>query len=242
MTSDTANRNGSMSDDRKKLDVIFSKHQVNLSGFTPTELNSLLHEWLFSLEPRNLRRLTTLRETLSRAGDTPIFVHDPEIELASDFKGSLGLDTQTINAYRGVISGVYTYRRHESDEETTDKDVVHQWGGQEYLFRGKETTLLLRRQPNHTRAFDNLICVTYWYEKEPHREQWIVNRIVAELIDPDSFSQRFGREAPRIATTLIWEIHSILSNSYDDFVRQADFMKRRAEEWGQLASAIYSGN
>jgi len=243
MTSDTTEKSNRMSAERQKLDLVLSSHRVNLSRFTPGELQDLLQHWLYQVDPRELRGFTELQQTISRRGEPPFSISlsvapDAEIVLSSEFNGPLDLKTHTMTAYRGALSSVYTYGRHESDEETTDWQVASSWGEEAYLVLGKETTLLFRRQPNHSRGDENLILVNCHFQKVPHEDNWLVQRIVAEQISIGSFSERFGAAAPKIAVSLIWAIRDIVSRTHKELVSTADTMKRRLDEWEGIAKAI----
>jgi len=231
-----------VSAERKKLELVMGNHQVNLAKLKPEELNGLLKEWLHNVVLRELRGFTPLRDTLSRRGDEPVTV-SPEAKITHrGFSDTpLNLDTQTLWAYRGVLSAEHTFSRPESDEQTTDREVVSSWGRQAYLLRGEEGTLLLRRQTNHTRADENLYLATYFYEKVPHKKQWVVGKIITERIDPQSFSARFEDEAPRIAQWLLWSIRDTYSRTHTVLASQASFMKQCLEKWEKIAGTIHGG-
>jgi len=243
MTSDKTKKKDEKSAERRKLDLVLSDHQVNLSKFTPAELQGFLQEWLYKLDPRELRGFTELKQTLHQRGEPPFSVSssvadDAEIVLCPGFDGSFDLKTHTMWAFRGAVSGVSTYRRHETNEETTDRQVVSSWGKQGYLHHGEMTTLLLRRQPNHSYGDKNLILVTCHFEKVPHEDRYLVHRIVAVQISPDSFSERFGDKAPEIAVTLIWALRDIFARTHSALVSTASAMERHVGEWEKIASAI----
>lgn len=243
MTSDTAKKGAQQSEARKLLDLVTSDHQVNLSGFTPQELNEFLQCWLNKLDPRELRGFTELKKTLCDGGQQPFsaastVVDDVEIVLSSGFDGPFNLKTHTMRAYRGAVAINSTWRRHESTDETTDRDVASSWGRQGYVYRQEETIFLLRRQRNHSYGDKNLILATCHHQKVPRKDHYLIHKIVAEQVLTDSFSERFGKKAPDIAVMLIWSLRDIVSRTHSALVSTADAMKRSLNEWEQIAKVI----
>jgi len=243
MTSDKAKKKDKKSAERRKLDLVLSDHQVNLSRFTPEELNGLLTEWLDKLEVRELRGFTELRQTLSQRGEPPFSIalsvaDDAEIVLRSGFDGPLDLKTHTTRAFRGYCSEACIYRRHESEDQTPDWEVARSWGNAAYLYYGECTTLLLRRQPNHSRGDENLILVSCQFQKVSHKDLWLIHGIIAEQVSVESFCERFGDEAPQIAVTLIWTLRDIVARTHSALVSTASVMKSHADKWEKIAKAI----
>lgn len=179
MTADKANKSLA----RTNLDFVLGRARVSLGALLPEEFDEFL-EWFFGeIELRSASGFTSLHSLLTRTPGSYAIGrrHDPaehvtmkpvimlEGYLESDFSLS---NTHVAKVCRGVLEQVVTYRRHESDEETTDWNVAQTWFRDGYTYRVDNTILVIRRTKE-------LYQVRYIYEKVPHKDEMSIGFVEA---------------------------------------------------------------
>lgn len=243
MTSDKT-KTAAPSSARIQLAYACGEHRVNLKELTEDELSKFLFEKLGEVELRELRGFTPIWDLLSQDGDEPIRVADTcELLRASLFADSqldetFSLRTQAVKVCRGVCFQRLTFKRHESGEETTDRDIARTWGKGVYVHSGVERILVLARLPNHSRAYENLVSLDYRFAKFPHERRYLIHSVTATSLSEENFCSFFGKDAPDIARDLLWELRTVHSRTLDELVNQTEKMRDKVNAWNKLGKKI----
>jgi hypothetical protein len=244
MTSDKASK---PSEARRNLDLILhaDKHPISLSDLTPEEFDALLRDTLVNTDLRELRGFKTMKDMMTRTPGSFVIGarQDPTetVKANEDTKveGPLALTTHLVSVTRGAVSYTQTYRRYESNEETTVHAIAREWGHQAYVWRSDGTSLVLRRPNDHSRADENLFSVRCITQKVPHKDEMAVVSVVTEAIPLSRFREQFKEKYSRIACDVIWELASLSRATLRELESQAENFRRRVAEIDRLASAIH---
>lgn len=222
------------------LDFALGKKRVMLAELDRKELVGRLQTLLSLVDFRKLRGFTPMRSILTRNGETPIGLAPRVRFFVPDFPtgGEGFLNTQSAVMHNGVLSGTYTYRRTESDDETTNLEMVRSWGKSAYLSSAKERILVMIRPANNSTADENLVLVDSEYAKVLHEQRYIITSVAATPIPIERFFSFFGEKTPGIARNLLWQLRDIHSQTLRELVSQTDKMREDVANWNRLADSI----
>ncbi len=249
MTSDTASVAPSAA--RTQLDYSMGQKRTSLRELRPDEFDRLLSETLDKLNPRELRGFRPLKDLLSYSpGGITIGVPQDPLEVVNVPLGlpimysdlstpPIELNSHTIDVSRSYLHQIITYRRFESDEETTNEKVYQSWGPRGGYPRRVERSILVLRRPNdHSGSSTNLFKIEYSFEKVPHKSEMLVTSIEAQIVPVKSFRELFGDQYAVIARDLIWEVSSLARQTLDELKGQAVAFETVKNHLDRLANAI----
>lgn len=159
---------------------------------------------------------------------------------ATGFDGDspVDLETHTMSVCRGYVSGMNVFKRIESGEETSDLKTAHLWGRSAYHYGGAREVLALRRPRNHSCASDNLVVVSYGYQKVLLEDEHAITSLSVRPLSVAEFRDHFRSDYPRVAAELIWELRSAHSITADQLIYQAESFRAKAGYFARLSDAI----
>jgi len=236
------------------LDHVLGKKYVSFGQLSVSESNELLRTTLRDVDLRELRGFKPLKDLLvfqpgsTITGGTELHTLDLETLKLSDHVSfsALGfeetppvdLDTQVMSLCRGFLNWKIIFKRNESGEETNDRETAYSWGRSAYHCKGSGEVLVLRRPRNHSRADENLLIVSFSYEKVPLERKHIVTKIEVTFLPLNNFRKYFSPLYAKVAVGLIEELKSAYSSTESELRSQLDYIERKTVELEKLSKAI----
>ncbi len=244
MTSATAGSTANEpSQASKVLEYILGKHRVALSELFPHEFNAFLTEQLDSVDTRELYGFTEMRDIFRElSNDFTLYVGaNVNLTLLSFEGGPLfGLKSHVIHVCKGMLgseNSIRVYRQHESGKETRNMEEFRTWGRSGYLYGGTDTIMLMVRSERP--SLRNLLVEVYCsYTKIANENKYLIENIVATAVHPLDFSKRYKEKAPRIASSLIWDIAAIYRQTAEGIEQRAKSMREKSVQREMIASRV----
>lgn len=237
---------------REMLDVSLGKKRVLFNDLSPTDADEFLRETLADVDLRELRGFKPLKNLLTfRPGsvlygagkpctlEVEVLDLSPNVSLIVSEDSGIDLDTHFIMLCRGLINLSVVFKRHETDEETSDWHKAHSWGRSAYHYKGNSAVIALRRPRNHTRADENLVVIKFWYEKVPLENRHIITNFEVVTISIENLRERLGRSYARIAVELVWELRDAYRRTAAELESQANLIRHKVVEFERRGSAVY---
>jgi hypothetical protein len=248
MTSDKAGSSRT----RNQLDYALGKKRISLRGLKPKEFDDFLEAELSKINLRELQGFEPLEELISRRPGSVIYGshvrQDPsetvsvapatKFEVASSVPPPFNLKTHVVWVSQGVLSQLVTWRRFESQEETTDWKVADNWKGGRYIQKMEEEILVLRCPADHSGADENIFIVWYVAEKVPHEDEMVVKVVRVKLVPISKFRKQFGKKYPSVAIELISRIAMLSSITLDALKNNVTVFQRSVVDIQRLSDAL----
>ncbi len=221
------------------LDIVLGTKRVILGDLTKKELQDLLSSQLDKKGTRELNGFVELRQALRRSGDEPLEVMvSPTFESKFPKEYPFDMKSHVFNICRGLLYQKQVWRRLESGETTADRDVAHRWGRDKYLLKGEESALFMRRLHEPCWDADILAKVTYKYTKIRNEKKWLINAVYVRPIPITEFCKHFGKEAPEMAVSIIWQLSRMYSQTAEALAHRARLMQIEADRREMLAERV----
>jgi hypothetical protein len=236
------------------LDFALGKSRVRLGNLSGKEFDDFLKAALEGINLRELRGFRPLGELLAfRPGSIVIGrrrEHTLEVEVldlpkkvsfeAIGFEecSPVDIETHIMKVCRGLTIREAVYKRNETGEETVDEKVADSWGELAYHLRGVRQFFAIRRPRNHSYAHENLVLVSFSYEKVSLENRHVITNVRVERLLLKDFRRRFGTRYPQVATELIWEMRDAHSITADQLEEQAKHFRKETVRFDRLADAV----
>ena len=237
-----------------QLEIALGKKAVSLDGLSWSEFDDFLRDVLENVRLREVRGFTPLKELLTFQPGSVVIGGAPQHTLdverldisegmsfeASGFEkdSSVDWETHTRRLCRGWTNWKIVFKRHETGEETEDRETASSWGRSAFHFKGKGEVLAVRRPRNHSGADENLIIISFCYEKVPLESRHVITKLKVEPLPIKNFRQYFGASRAKMAVELIRELESAYSYTAQELESQSKIIRKKAEELERLSEAI----
>ncbi|MCI5108272.1 MAG: hypothetical protein MRY49_00300 [Candidatus Pacebacteria bacterium] len=229
---------------KERLEYALGKKMVDISGMEPAELDKLLRGALDEVELREIRGLKPICEEITL--QDAYLMHVPDLRnlsVAEDptlttCDNSININTQVMKISRLFGSSETLYKRHESDEETTEWSVASNWGKSAYLASGYISGVYLMRPRSHGRASDNLLFIGYRYRKVPNENQHMVYEIEVDKKPFKELRAEFGENYPKFVADAINCLRMQISITCDRLESQLSTMRMKHKKIDRLSDAI----
>lgn len=210
--------------------------RVPFAELSKKEGDEQLKGALQNIDLRELRGFKPLRELLIFSPGSVVYggarIHTLDVEIlrlkegVTFPEGAPGdLQTHALSLCRRYVQAQAVFKRHESDEETSDWRVANEWGRYGYHARGSALSLMLRRPRNHTPAEENLLLVGIEYQKIPHEERHAITSLTAVNTSLEDLRVRFGDSFPEVAIEMLQR----LKHAYWETVQELEHQLKRAK-------------
>lgn len=218
----------------KTLAVILGQGRIHFDNLSDAKFQELLQKALDEVDLREIRGFQPLESLLSYHFDA-LFEEGrgpKNIKLGPNPKLSFG-QLDDFNLYTQVVKLVGdsslnpVYRRYESDEATNDWTVAKTWGKSGYLFRGARTFLALRRPRNHSDADKNLVLVILDFEKVPHEDLHLINRVRVKPVFIKHFRHWFEGNSAFVADRMIGSLEGLHRQTLNDLEYKAQETRKK---------------
>ncbi len=241
---------------RQQLAYALGENRIRLSELRPKEFDELLHNTLREIDLRELRGFQPLKDLISRSPGSQVFgpgaprrdpcetvrvIEAAVLSVPFPFSGEqpVSLSSHMIQVSRGAVNWGTTWRRHESGEETTDRQTAHEWGRGCYVHAEHRTILTLRRPPNGGSAADqNLFEVWYRYVKVLYQDEMAVVEVRVTRVPLEGLRSRYQECYPEIGRNLIWEMNILAERTLGDLKFQVERFAETIAKIHRLAESI----
>lgn len=237
------------------LEISLGEKRVSLGDLHEDDANNFLTQTLEQADLRGLRGFKPLRDLLTfRPGsflfggaephtlDVNVLDLSPEVLFEVRALTSeavfIDLDSHFIKVCRGYTNLATTYKRHETNEKTSDWSTAHSWGVSAYNFKGSGAVLAIKRPRNHTGAHQNLFSINFCYEKVPLERKHTITKIEVISISIDDMRKFFGPSYSRIAVEFIWELRDIHSRTESELESQLNEIRRKVAYFERRSSSL----
>lgn len=241
---------------RVQLDYALGKKNVYLDQLTGKEFDEFLVETLQGVNLRELHGFKPLKDLLTFSPGSITYGGSPSHTLAVEclylisedvaFSASgfeetfpVSLETHTIGFCCVGKDSRSVFKRNETGEETEDKSVAQSWGGSAYHFKGSGKELAIRRPYNHRSGADqNLIIVSFSYEKVPLKPEHVITELTVEPLLIADFRKYFGDSYARFAREIIVGLWNAISSTADNLEFRTREFRIQERKWEKLSDAV----
>jgi len=234
----------------KLLDAALGRERVNFGELSEAEANERLCSVLNTIDLRELRGFKPVRELLvfrpisvrqGLAARRTLSVETLEFSNSVTFDGDAetGPDTHAMRLCFNHDRSHETFKRNESQEETTDRVMAVSWGCSAYHQRGYVEMLALRRPRNHKPADENLFVICYSYEKVHLEERHVITSVRLSSLPLDGLRHYFGEKYAYAMVEMVRGFDKACGNTVSALQNQLAEAQRTAEAVERLRDSIW---